>query len=306
MPIEALDHDEILVEDSSIAAVLELAAAGLQCPDLGLRVGLAQELSMLGPLSVAMRHSTSIKDALECASRYLFVHAQGHSLDVVPDPQDINGVVGLRYSIGPGKQPFPQSADMTLLFLHRATAFLVGGPYGLRSVELPHGALAAPTTYEEAFGAPVRFGCPDALLRLPSSLMSRPLDEVDEMLRQLALAFLARQAPQPGAMTTSRVRNVLRQSLGTGSTDIAGIARVLAVHPRTLQRQLDAEGASFTEILDGVRRSVAREYLTTTDMPLLQISNLVGFSDPAVLSRCARRWWGKPPSQLRREARNLS
>ncbi|MFD8819707.1 helix-turn-helix domain-containing protein, partial [Streptomyces sp. NPDC059627] len=55
--------------------------------------------------------------------------------------------------------------------------------------------------------------------------------------------------------------------------------------------------------LDGVRRSRARTYLTTTDMPLSQVSDLIGFAEQAVLTRCAQRWWGRTPSALRREAR---
>jgi AraC-like DNA-binding protein len=141
------------------------------------------------------------------------------------------------------------------------------------------------------------------LLRVPSSLLSRPLDGVDETVRQLALAFLSRQSPEAGPVVAAKVRAVLDQSLGTGSTDLVDVARVLVVHPRTLQRQLAEEGESFASILDGVRRARARTYLTTTDMPLAQVSNLVGFAEQAVLTRCARRWWGRTPTALRREAR---
>jgi AraC-like DNA-binding protein len=81
------------------------------------------------------------------------------------------------------------------------------------------------------------------------------------------------------------------------------VARALAVHPRTLQRQLDAEGNNFAKILDDVRRTRARAYLTSTDMPLTQISRLLGFAEQAVLSRCARRWWGMSPTALRGQAR---
>lgn len=303
LPDGALDTDELLVQDTAIAAVLEIAAAGLGCPDLGLRVAEAQDFGMLGPLAVAIQHSASVADALECTSRYLFVHARDLSVSLVDDPDGARGVVGLRYSVGPGVRPLPQATDMTMLFVHRAVMFLVGGGYGLRSVDLPHRPVAPRTRYEDAFGAWVRFGRDSALLRVPSSLLSRPLDGVDETLRRLALAFLSRYSPEAGPVVAAKVRAVLDQSLGTGSTDLVDVARVLAVHPRTLQRQLAAEGESFASILDGVRQARVRTYLTTTDMPLAQVSNLVGFAEQAVLTRCARRWWGRTPTALRREAR---
>jgi AraC-like DNA-binding protein len=283
--------------------VLEIAAAALHCADLGLRVASAQDLSVLGPLSVAIQHSPSVADALECTSRYLFVHARDLSVSLVDDPDGARGVVGLRYAFGGRDRSLPQATDMTVLFLHRAVRFLVGGPYGLRSVDLPHEPVAPRARYEEAFGTTVRFGRPSALLRLPASLLARPLDGVDETLRGVALAFLARQSPEPGSPVASRVRAVLVQSLGTGSAELAGVARALALHPRTLQRALAAEGESFAGVLDSVRRSRARSYLTTTDMPLIQVSDLLGFAEQAVLTRCARRWWGRTPTDLRLETR---
>ena len=303
LPVGALDTDELLVQDAALATVLEIAAADLGCPDLGLRVAQAQDFRMLGPLSVAIQHSPSLADALECTSRYMFVHARDFSFSPVPDPDRAHGVIGMRYSFGEGVRPLPQASDMTMLFIHRAVMFLVGGGYGLVSVDLPHPPLAPPSRYEEAFGARVRFSRDNALLRVPSSLLSRPLVGVDDTLRKLALAFLSRQPPEAGPLVAARVRALLNQSLGTASTDLPDIARILAVHPRTLQRQLTAEGESYAAILDAVRRSRARTYVTTTDMPFAQVSSLVGFAEQAVLTRCARRWWGRSPSELRREAR---
>ena len=303
LAVEALDTDELLVEDTAIAAVLEIAAADLACPDLGLRVGEAQDFRMLGPLSVAVQNSSSVGDALECTSRYMFVHARDLSVSMVDDPDGTRGVVGLRYSFGPGVRPLPQATDMTTMFLHRVVTFLAGGDYGLRSVDLPHQPVAPRARYESGFGARVRFGRDGVLLRMPSSLLSRRLVGVDDTLRQLALAFLSRQPRTPGPAVAGKVRAILDQSLGTGPVELADVAHVLAVHPRTLQRQLAAEGKSFASILDGVRRARARVYLTTTDMPLSQVANLIAVSEQAVLTRCARRWWGRTPSAVRREAR---
>ncbi|MFC4068570.1 AraC family transcriptional regulator [Actinoplanes subglobosus] len=302
LPPEALDADDLLVEDTAIAAVLETAAAALRCPDLGLRVASVQEMSLLGPLAVAIQNSPSVADAIECTSRYMFVHARDLYLSVVPDPDRVAGVTGLRYTFGAWDRPLPQATEMTMLFLHRAVGFLVGGGYGLRSVDLPHRPVASTALYREAFGAAVRFGRPAAVLRVPTSLMRQPLAGVDATLRGLALAFLSRQSPGPRTGPAARVRAVVSQSLGTGPTELADVARALAVHPRTLQRQLVEEGQGFTEILDDVRRVRARAYLTTTDMPLTQVSRLLGFAEQAVLSRCARRWWGMSPTALRRQA----
>ncbi|MGI5470663.1 AraC family transcriptional regulator [Streptomyces sp. CA-132043] len=300
LPVAALDTDDLLVDDLAVTEVLELAATALDRPDLGLRVASRQDFGMLGALALAIQNSPTVADALECTSRYLFVHAQALSLSLEPDPYDAPGIAALRYGPHPGLPAPVQGTDLGLGFLHRAIQFLVDGPYGLRTVELPYRPAAPLAAYEEFFGAPVRVGRPAALLRVPRSLGDRPLAGGDEHLRQLALAFLAEQAPEERASLVPRVRGAVQQSLGTAPPDIGAVARLLSIHPRTLQRRLREEGTTYAAILDDVRRQAARHYLTGTALPMTQIAALLGLSEQSALSRCCRRWWGVSPTAVRR------
>ncbi|MET9111173.1 AraC family transcriptional regulator [Streptomyces zhihengii] len=300
LPLEALDSNDLLVDDRSVAAVLEIASAKLGCPDLGLRVGGTQELGMLGSLAVAIRNSPSVADALDCISRYMFVHGRELSLSVVGDPDRVPHMVALRYSCGEGRHPMPQATDMTMLYIHRMTEFLLGDRYTPSTVDLPHRPLASRDAYAVAFGTPVRFTREHADLRVPASLLALPLANTDGAVRRSALRSLSALPMRSASSAAERVRATLDRSLGMGGTTLAQVARVLSVHPRTLQRQLAAEGETFATIIDEVRRARARHYLTTTDMPLAQVSSLLGFSHQAVLSRRARRWWGCSPTSVRR------
>ncbi|BAD55973.1 AraC family transcriptional regulator [Nocardia farcinica] len=300
LPVAALDADDLLVPDQAVAAVLELAAHRLDRPDLGLRIARRQDLDMLGPLALAIRNSPTLAHVLECTSRYLFVHARSLSLEIEPDPHGERGVLALRYGVRPGLPTPVQGTDLGLGFVHRAIQRLVAPRYGLRSVELPYRPSAPAAAYEEFFGAPVRTGRPAALLRVPAELADRPLSGGDENLHRLALAFLAEQATETGAATAPKVRAAVQQLLGTTPPEIGVVARLLAMHPRTLQRSLAAEGTGFAAILDDVRRQQARRYLTTTTMPLAQVASLLGLAEQATLTRCCRRWWGRTPTQVRR------
>lgn len=301
LDVAALDTDDVLAEDIALARVLELAAAELDCPDLGLRIAARQDVSLLGPLALAIQNAPSVGEALEATSRYLFVHAVGMRISLQPDPDDVRGVQALRYDVTPaGIDPPRQGTDLSLGSLHRAIVSLVGGSYGLRTVDLPHQPLAPQSVYEEFFGARVRFGRPAALLRLPSSLGDLPLAVHDESVRQMALDFLERQSPAGNVLLTSRTEGALQQLLGTGSAGIDDVARLLDLHPRTLQRRLADEGTGFASVVDGVRRDTAHRYLVTTDLPLSQVAGLLGFSEQAVLSRACRRWWGVTPREVRR------
>lgn len=302
LPVAALDVDDLLVSDRVLAAVLEVAAEGLGCPDLGLRVAARQDFGMLGPLALAIQNSPTVADALECTSRYLFVHARSLSLSLVDDPYGAPDLGALHYGVPPGLPISVQAIDLGLGFLHRSITYLVGGSYGLRSVELPYTPVAPLAVYEEFFGATVHTGQGAPLLRLPRALLDRRLAGGDERVWRLALAFLAEQTAGEGATTTARVRGVLTRSLGTVPPQIGAVARLVDLHPRTVQRRLAAEGTTFAAVLDEVRREAAKRYLTTTDIPMSQVAGMLGLSEQSALSRCCRRWWGITPSAVRRGA----
>ncbi len=304
LPLEALHDDELLVDDASLGRVLEIAAADLDVPDLGLRIAERQGFEMLGTLAVAIQSSPTIGEALDCTSRYLFVHARGLSVQAVDDPHGARGVVAVRYGPPAGGALFPQGMDSGLGFLHRSIRYLVGGPYGLRTVELPHRPVAPLARYEEFFGVPVTIGRPAALLRVPTSLSSLPVATVNGAVRELALAHLEAQGQGPGREVAPQVRAVLEQSLGTSPVEVESIASLLNVHPRTLQRRLAEEGTSFATILDELRMARAKRYLRSTSMPMTQVAAALGLSEQSALSRCCRRWWDRTPSEVRRAGRD--
>ncbi|MEV0319280.1 AraC family transcriptional regulator [Streptomyces sp. NPDC050658] len=299
-PTAALDADDLLVPEEAMATVLELAADDLGCPDLGLRIAARQDLGMLGALALAIQNSATLGDALECTTRYLFVHARSLRLSLEPDPYGTPGVGALRWDVREGLHAPPQGIDLSLGFMHRTITYLVGPAYGLGSVELPHPLLAPLATYEEFFGVPVKPDRPAALLRVPLSLADRSLAGGNARLRRLALAYLDEQLLSERTDVVSSVRAVITRSLHTAPPDIETVARLLTVHPRTLQRRLRAEGTTFASIIDEQRRTTAHRYLTTTDLPLTQITALLGLSEQSALNRCCRRWWGVTPGTVRR------
>lgn len=300
LPTAALDSDEILVEDLAIALLLETAAAELDCPDLGLRVAQLQDLDMLGPVAVAVKNARSTTQALEMTSKYLFFHSRSIEITVIPDPRGDDDVLGVRFGYRDVDQEIPpQSVDLVLLFLHRAMQSVLGPDYGLLSVELPNELGAAEQQYRELFGAPVAASTPGAVLRVPSALLGQPIPGGDQTLQQLALRYLDQHVPADRRGFVDHARAVLHQSLETGTSSLADVAGLLAVSPRTLQRELAKENTTFAAIRDDVRRETALRLLTTTEIPLYQIASALDLGDATTFSQYSRRWWGKTARQVR-------
>lgn len=300
LPHGALDSDEILVQDLSIALLLETAADELDCPDLGLRVADHQDLEMLGPVAVAVSGARTPAQALEMTGKYLFFHARSLEITLVPDPDDDDEVVAVRFGYRDDVQTIPpQASDLLLLFLHRAMRKLLGGDYGLLSVHVPEALNADSSHYRALFGAPATPHAGAAMLRVPASLLERELSGGDHAAQQWALRYLDQQVPADQQGVDDRTRALLYRSLDTGTSSLADVAALLAVSPRTLQRDLSALGTSFSAIRDEVRRETAARLLTTTEIPLYQIASALDLGDATTFSQYARRWWGITAREFR-------
>lgn len=106
------------------------------------------------------------------------------------------------------------------------------------------------------------------------------------------------ELPRSSSMA-ERVRTVLLEALPAGQADVEGVSRRLSVSPRTLQRELQAEGASFQAVLGRTRESLARHYLTTGNTSVAQIALLVGYKDASSFYRAYRGWTGTTPERTR-------
>ena len=97
LPRDALDGDDGLIPITAHDLMLDTAAHELSCPDFGLRLASFQDLTILGPLALAIQASSTVAEALQCASRFMFVHSPALSVAVEPDPRRGRGVVALTY-----------------------------------------------------------------------------------------------------------------------------------------------------------------------------------------------------------------
>ncbi len=299
----ALEDEDALLSLRAVVHLLEASAAVTGCADFGLRMSHGQDISVLGPLAIAMQNAPTVASAMDYASRYLFVHSPGLVLTLHDNSPLVRKGAELRFEIRLPRQPAQrQTMDLCLADIHHMGQLLGGERYLLRAVTLPHAPLAPASTYVRFFGAPVRFEQEHAGLHIARSTLEASLSAVNETLRRIAVDYLSLHFETPGQALAARVRQALRRTLGTTRGKKANVADLLGMHPRTLQRRLDAEGTSFEVIREEVRRETALRYLSETRIPLTQLAGILGLSEQSALARSCRRWFGTSPSRLRQQA----
>ncbi len=206
---------------------------------------------------------------------------------------------GLAYELWSARPIAPVVAGATLYSLrHLVEAWADVHP---SAAWFPHPNPAPGLSYE-LFGCDTRFGQPALALRFPREAAEAPLHtaqpEVASLLEALARAQLLERERRHDAGVASRVAAVIREDL-TADLRLREVARRLHVSERTLQRRLADEGASFRDVLDRVRWSVAAPLVAATSASLDEIAERVGYADTKALRRAFRRWTGAPPSHLR-------
>lgn len=89
--------------------------------------------------------------------------------------------------------------------------------------------------------------------------------------------------------------------LPKGYPAIEDIAYLLRVSPRTLQRLLSEEGASYSGMVEHCRRQTACDALEYTGKSVKDIATDLGYRDASSFSRAFRRWTGTAPRVYRKQ-----
>jgi len=298
IPDGLLADEDALIPYRQLIRLMEETSADLNLPDFGLRLAANQDIAILGPLAVAMQNSHTVEEALCCCATYLFVQSPALSLDI--DKLTNNTRMRLQINLNQmSHHAMCQAEDLGIGIAHGITAMLAGDHYKLLRVELPHRPLSPASVYEEYFGAPVSFDCAQNALYLSRDTLDTCLQHRSEELHRMATDYLNVQSRSPDGLISTRVETAIRKTLGTNSCNRESVARAMAMHPRTLQRHLKAEYTSFDDIRDRIRRETVEHYLRHTNLPLIQVAGLVGYSEQAILTRSCQRWFGQSPRSLR-------
>jgi len=172
------------------------------------------------------------------------------------------------------------------------------GSTWLRVLAPPHSP-----SYSAFFGNRVRYGMPANGLLIPGARLGRGLARSNPLVQQLlepeAKGMLERI---PAIRTvTEQVRRQLEEVLAGGDATLDAVAAKLHMSRSTLKRRLAGEGATFNEVLDGLRRDVAIKQLSGASASITEVAYLAGYEDVSAFHRAFKRWTGRSPADHRAE-----
>ncbi|MGW4638089.1 AraC family transcriptional regulator ligand-binding domain-containing protein [Sphaerisporangium sp. NPDC004334] len=263
-------------------------------PDLAARIGRTLSVEAFNPPIFAALCSANLRTAAERIAAFKPLIGPVH-LDVIAAHNGLT--IGFRW---PGGQAPPRllvAAEFAFwVALARIGTRREVRPTRVAMRRAPRPS-AATTSY---FGTPIREAEADSVT-FSTEDASLPFLTEDESMWTFFAPELRRRLSEleASATTADRVRAALHERLPAGESSINAIAAQLMLSPRTIQRQLQAEGTSYQAVLSDTREKLARRYLTDRSLTTSQIAYLLAYDDANSFYRAFRRWTGLTPEAAR-------
>ncbi|WP_406648758.1 AraC family transcriptional regulator ligand-binding domain-containing protein [Aliisedimentitalea scapharcae] len=247
-------------------------------------------------LLTTVREATSLPSALYRFSSFWNLLLDDFQFELV----DEGGRISLRL-LPCTDQPVQRFGHLLILKLaHGLMSWLAGYEVPVVAVQFAFERPAFAADYSVIFPVTASFSAPVSAISFAPEKLGLPGTRSSSELND----FLNR-APRDWIFTSFRehsqslrVREFLYQS-NWENCHLNEAAEMLKVTPRTLIRRLGAEGTSFQEIKDGLRRDIAIRDLQSGRKSIEEISQDVGFSSAANFHRAFRRWTGVTPRSYR-------
>jgi AraC-like DNA-binding protein len=275
----------------------ELAVTRSGNPALPLELARETPLDAFGLLGFTVMTSPSMATALECGTSYYALLSDSGSWRLTTRPHEVHAEWSRPGSLTAGKRISTESVLAHFISGCRAIA---GEHTRPKLVRFRHEAPPSYRALMEYFDTKVEFGAQEDALVFSREEMDRtPLlanAPLNEFLRSAADQMLA---PIRLPAFADRVRKELYKELPSGSPNMHEVARALGTTRRTLHRKLAAEGTTFRELMEQIRKDEARARLGDANTSLTSLALDLGFADLSTFSRAHRRWFGLSPSRLR-------
>jgi AraC-like DNA-binding protein len=277
-----------------LSKLLQTCVAATGCNYFGLLVGQRATTDHLGLVGRLMRNAPTLGDAI----LDLCTHQQRYVRGAVSYLVIQNQTAFPGYAIyHPEVSNIGQISDGAL-----AVGFqLISELAGVRPSEVlfAHPTPANIGPYTRLFGVPPRFNAEQHALAFPKDLLALPVHGADPTLRRILEKSVAKYWAVRQPTAAERIVRVLRPRVVFGNVSLEDVAEQLSMHPRTLNRKLQAEGTSFRLLLNEARFQVARQLLAGTRIEVTDIALALGYNESSNFSHAFRRWAGTTPSEWR-------
>lgn len=292
--IEKLSQGRLsLTETLSIwRAVEQLTADSL----FGFHMGLSLKPTQFKLIAFTMLSSPTLGDAIEKILKYQRLISDGGDFTLVPNDSD---EISLIYKPTADNFSYHQ-IDAVIAMVIGFARWLLDRNIVPQTILLTHGEQAGLIEYQDFYSCDIKFNQTHNSIVFPALLLKEPLPGYDAQLASMHQNMADNQLQR---LSDSNIVVRLQQLLASSTEAISRdrVAEKMGMSGRSLQRKLQEQGSSFQQVYDDYRHQRAIELLQNDNLPLLNISLQLGFSESSTFYRAFKRWQGVTPGEYRQQ-----
>lgn len=281
-----------------IAELFDAAVQASGDPLFGVKAGKLLNVAVFHAFGFGLLASSSLRNMCVRASRYFGLISSNAKIRTEEGPDYFKLV---HYDLSPTVSPY--TVDAWISFLIKLIRQIYSPDF--RPIAL---SLARPNPgecaqgYDEYFGVKVEFGVKEMAICFLHDDIDQPLyganAEIALANDRIVQEYLSKLDKND---VISRIKMELTRDLSMGHPGKAAVAEALGMSPRTLQNRLQDAGTSYQDVLDDLRLSLAKGYLSDLDMPIGEVTFRLGYSETANFTKAFRKWTGLSPTEYRNE-----
>ena len=290
---DVMTRSDEWVSFRSVVIAYETAAAATACGDFGIQLAGNRDLSFLGPMVLIFKYSKSLELGLSSCAEYVRAHNTGYVPVLDVGPETASWQIKMDERLRAHADQWMEESLMTAINLTRV---FLGVTYLPQSVCFRHDRIEG-TDYNKVFGNTLNFRAPfDGIILNRSDLKSpNPVDDQD--VYRFLMEYLDARVLNAGEDLSAAARSLLFKLIPTGKFSVDVLADQFGMHRRTFQRRLGDSGVSYAGLLDECRTTMARKYLLSSNLPMSNLAQMLGYADQSAFNHAFRRWFKMTPSQ---------
>lgn len=300
IPERLLDYEQSRVSAESFSALWLAVAAALDDEFFGLDAR-RMKVGSFATLTRFMLGAKDLRGALLRAQRLVDIVLDDTAVALAENGGE--AAIELLPTARARGTVVPFAHETLLVLLHGLMCWLVGRRIDILRAEF---AYPRPTRWREyavMYAPQLRFEQPRTRVVFDAELLDAPVVQNErsarEFLREAPYNIVLKYKDTHG--WSARARYLLRELPPQDWPGFEHLAAELGASPSVLRRGLEREGTSFRAIKDALRRDIAIERLSHSNLPLPEIALAVGFAEPSAFHRAFKQWTGVRPGEYRRQ-----
>ena len=301
LDIALASSNEHFVSWSKVCALLELTALELNEPSFGIKWAhhLPKDFLNSGPMMFLATTVATMRDFIDLTFEYQKIHTNGVSYHYQED-KEAGTLLGY-FNVHPATPPCRQFVEHIV-----AACVLIEKEYAGEAVYhkmlFQHREPKDLTWHKKTFNCPIVFNVAKSGSLMDSSFLDYKIGGQLKILQALLKFHLNRKIrknPTYHKSIKQMVEEILPTIMGVGNSNFDQMSNVMEMNPKKLQRLLKEEGTTYSEILDGVRQSMAKRFLTESDTSISSIAALLDYSSSEAFNAACNRWVDMSPRKYR-------